>query len=75
MIIRGAERAARWLLEAWRGLSVDARVVGAVAVANWGTTRYVPPSAGIERQGRSDSLITCPCSAGIENVAPEQTPV
>jgi len=35
MIIRGAERAARWLLEAWRGLSVDAKVVGTVAVANW----------------------------------------
>jgi len=35
MIIRGAERTARWLLEAWRGLSLDARVVGTVAVANW----------------------------------------
>ncbi|MHB8632253.1 MAG: hypothetical protein ACYC9W_10035 [Candidatus Limnocylindria bacterium] len=35
MIIRGAERAARWLLEAWRALSLDAKVVGAVAVANW----------------------------------------
>jgi Glycosyltransferase family 87 len=35
MIIRGAERAARWLLEAWRGLSLDAKVVGTVAVANW----------------------------------------
>jgi len=35
MIIRGAERAARWLLEAWRGLSLDAKVVGTVAIANW----------------------------------------
>jgi hypothetical protein len=35
MIIRGAERAARWLIEAWRTLSLDAKVVGAVAVANW----------------------------------------
>ena len=35
MIIRGLERSARWLLEAWRGLSVDAKVVGTVAVANW----------------------------------------
>ncbi|HEV2012166.1 MAG TPA: hypothetical protein VGS17_14210 [Candidatus Limnocylindria bacterium] len=35
MIIRGGERAARWLLEAWRALSLDAKVVGAVAVANW----------------------------------------
>ncbi len=35
MIIRGAERAARWLLWAWRMLSMDAKVVGAIAVANW----------------------------------------
>ncbi|MDP9245165.1 MAG: glycosyltransferase 87 family protein [Chloroflexota bacterium] len=35
MIIRGAERAARWLLEARRMLSFDAKVVGAIAVANW----------------------------------------
>ena len=35
MIIRGAERAARWLIESWRGLSLDAKVVGGVAVANW----------------------------------------
>jgi len=35
MIIRAAEWAARWLLEAWRGLTLDAKVVGTVAVANW----------------------------------------
>jgi hypothetical protein len=35
MIIRGLERSARWLLEAWRSLSLDAKAVGAVAVANW----------------------------------------
>src|SRR5438045_1759094 len=35
VIIRAGERAARWLLEGWRGLSVHAKVVGAVAVANW----------------------------------------
>jgi hypothetical protein len=35
MIIRGGERAARWLLDAWRRLSLDAKVVGTVAVANW----------------------------------------
>jgi len=35
MIIRAAEWAARWLLEAWRALSVDAKVIGSVAVANW----------------------------------------
>ncbi|HEY8730778.1 MAG TPA: hypothetical protein VIN69_02235 [Candidatus Limnocylindria bacterium] len=35
MIIRSAERAARWLIEAWRALSLDAKVVGSVAVANW----------------------------------------
>lgn len=35
MIIRGLERSARWLLEAWRTLSLDAKAVGAIAVANW----------------------------------------
>ena len=35
MIIRAVERAARWLLEAWRGLSLDAKVVGAIAGGNW----------------------------------------
>ena len=35
MIIRGLERWARGLLEAWRALSLDAKTVGAVAVANW----------------------------------------
>jgi hypothetical protein len=35
MIIRAMERAARWLLESWRGLSLDAKVVGAMAVGNW----------------------------------------
>ncbi|HEV2251187.1 MAG TPA: hypothetical protein VGT60_11850 [Candidatus Limnocylindria bacterium] len=35
MIVRGAERAARWLLEAWRTLSLDAKVVGTIAVGNW----------------------------------------
>ena len=35
MIFRAGERAARWLLEAWRGLSLDAKVVGGLAVANW----------------------------------------
>jgi len=35
MIIRAGERAARWLLEAWRRLSLDAKIVGALAVANW----------------------------------------
>ncbi|MEA2662971.1 MAG: hypothetical protein QOH08_2543 [Chloroflexota bacterium] len=35
MIIRAAELAARWLLEGWRALSLDAKVVGTVAIANW----------------------------------------
>ena len=35
MLIRAAEQAVRWLLESWRGLSLDAKVVGGVAVANW----------------------------------------
>jgi Glycosyltransferase family 87 len=35
MIFRAAEWAAHWLLEAWRGLSLDAKVVGGLAVANW----------------------------------------
>jgi hypothetical protein len=35
VIIRGLERAARWLLEAWRRSPLDAKVVGTVAVGNW----------------------------------------
>jgi hypothetical protein len=35
MIIRGIERAARSLIESWRALSLDAKVVGAIAVGNW----------------------------------------
>ena len=35
MIIRALERALRWLLESWRGLSLDARVVGPLATGNW----------------------------------------
>jgi len=35
MIARALERAAHWLLETWRGLSLDAKVVGGLAVANW----------------------------------------
>ena len=35
MIFRAAEWAVHWLLEAWRGLSLDAKVVGGLAVANW----------------------------------------
>ena len=35
MLIRGAERAARWLLEAWRHLSLDAQIVAGVAGGNW----------------------------------------
>ena len=35
MIIRAVERAARWLLEATRALSLDAKIVGALAVGNW----------------------------------------
>lgn len=35
MIIRAIERGIRWLLESWRGLSLDAKVVGAIAVGNW----------------------------------------
>ncbi|HEX9268592.1 MAG TPA: hypothetical protein VF998_02000 [Candidatus Limnocylindria bacterium] len=35
MIIRAAERGARWLIEAWRQLSLDAKVIGAVALGNW----------------------------------------
>lgn len=35
MIIRWAERGARWLLEAWRALALDAKVIGALAVGNW----------------------------------------
>ncbi|HVR88549.1 MAG TPA: hypothetical protein VHG53_03275 [Candidatus Limnocylindria bacterium] len=35
MLIRAGEQAVRWLLESWRDLSLDAKVVGGVAVANW----------------------------------------
>jgi len=35
VIIRAAERAARWLIEAWRALSVDAKVVLVLAGGNW----------------------------------------
>jgi hypothetical protein len=35
MVIRAAERSTRWLLEAWRALSLDAKIVAAVAGANW----------------------------------------
>ena len=34
MVAKALERAARWALGAWRDLSLDAKVVGAVAVAN-----------------------------------------
>ena len=35
MVARAAERGLKWLLDAWRGLSLDAKVVGAMAVGNW----------------------------------------
>ena len=35
MIFRAGERAIRWLLEAWREASLDAKVVGVLAGANW----------------------------------------
>jgi len=35
VIIRAAERAARWLIEAWRALSVDAKVVLVLGGGNW----------------------------------------
>ncbi len=35
MLVRGAERALLWLLHAWRELSLDAKVVGGMAVGNW----------------------------------------
>jgi len=35
VIIRAAERGARWLIEAWRALSVDAKVVLVLAGGNW----------------------------------------
>jgi hypothetical protein len=35
MIARGLERAARAALQYWRDLSIDARVVAAIGVANW----------------------------------------
>src|SRR5205807_4098613 len=35
VVIRTAERSTRWLLETWRALSLDAKIVAAVAGANW----------------------------------------
>jgi len=35
MVVRAAERGLLWLLDAWRGLSLDAKVIGVVATANW----------------------------------------
>src|SRR5260221_11964543 len=35
MIARALERATRDALQFWRDLSIDARIVGAVGVANW----------------------------------------
>jgi len=35
MVVRAAEWGLRWLLDAWRGLSLDAKVIGGVAVGNW----------------------------------------
>ena len=35
MIIRAIERSTRWTLEAWRALTLDAKVVGVIAVGNW----------------------------------------
>ncbi|MEP7003172.1 MAG: glycosyltransferase 87 family protein [Chloroflexota bacterium] len=35
MIIRAIERGIRWLLGSWRHLSLDAKVVGVIAVGNW----------------------------------------
>ena len=35
MIVRAAERGLLWLLNTWRGLSLDAKVIGAVAIPNW----------------------------------------
>ena len=35
VIVRAAERGLLWLLDTWRGLSLDAKVVGAVAIVNW----------------------------------------
>jgi len=34
MVVRAAERGLLWLLDAWRGLSLDAKVIGVVATAN-----------------------------------------
>ncbi|GAC1455809.1 MAG: hypothetical protein NVSMB8_01640 [Candidatus Limnocylindrales bacterium] len=35
MIVRSAERGLRWLLDAWRNLALDAKVVGGMAIGNW----------------------------------------
>ena len=35
MVVRAAERGLLWLLDTWRGLSLDAKVVGAVSIVNW----------------------------------------
>ena len=35
MVVRAAERGLLWILHAWRGLALDAKVVGGLAVGNW----------------------------------------
>src|SRR5207302_6734147 len=35
VLARSIEHSLKWSVQAWRDLSLDARVVGAVAVANW----------------------------------------
>jgi len=35
MVVRVAERGLLWLLDTWRGLSLDGKVVGATSIANW----------------------------------------
>ena len=35
MVVRAAERGLLWLLDTWRGLSLDAKVVGAASIVNW----------------------------------------
>src|SRR5712691_2875125 len=35
MLARALERSAKWALAAWRGLSLDARVVATVGIGNW----------------------------------------
>ena len=35
MIVRAAERGLLWLLDAWRRLSLDAKVIGGMAAVNW----------------------------------------